>query len=31
MTVEHPAASGLSDIEIELANDDEGPTLRLRR
>ena len=31
MTVEHRAAAGLSDIEIELADDGEGPALRLRR
>jgi len=31
MTVEHRAAPGLNDIEIELADDGEGPALRLRR
>ena len=31
MTVEHRAAAGLSDIGIELADDGEGPALRLRR
>ena len=31
MTVEHRAAPGLNDIEIELANDGQGPALRLRR
>ena len=31
MTVEHRAAAGLNDIEIELADDGEGPALRLRR
>ena len=31
MTVEHRAAPSLSDIEIELADDGEGPALRLRR
>ena len=31
MTVEHRAAAGLSDIEIELADDGQGPALRLRR
>ena len=31
MTVEHRAAPGLADIEIELADDGEGPALRLRQ
>ena len=31
MTVEHRAAPGLNDIEIELADNGEGPALRLRR
>ena len=31
MTVEHRAAPGLNDIEIELADDGPGPALRLRR
>ena len=31
MTVEHRAAPGLNDIELELADDGEGPALRLRR
>jgi len=31
MTVEHRAAPGLNDIEIELADDGEGLALRLRR
>ena len=31
MTVEHRAAPGLSDIEIELADDGKGPALRLRQ
>ena len=31
MTVEHRAAPGLNDIEIELADDGKGPALRLRR
>ena len=31
MTVEHRAAPALNDIEIELADDGEGPALRLRR
>ena len=31
MTVEHRAAAGLSDIESELADDGEGPAVRLRR
>ena len=31
MTVEHRAAPGLNDVEIELADDSEGPALRLRR
>ena len=31
MTVEHRAAPGLNDIEIELADEGEGPALRLRR
>ena len=31
MTVEHRAAPGLNDIEIELADDGEGPALRLRQ
>ncbi len=31
MTVEHRAASGLDDIEIELADDGDGAALRLRR
>ena len=31
MTVEHRAAASLSDVEIELADDGEGPALRLRR
>ena len=31
MTVEHRAAPGLNDIEIELADDGHGPALRLRR
>ena len=31
MSVEHRAAPGLNDIEIELADDGEGPALRLRR
>ncbi|MYE02354.1 MAG: AAA family ATPase, partial [Alphaproteobacteria bacterium] len=30
MIVEHRAAPGLNDIEIELADDGEGPALRLR-
>lgn len=29
-TVEHCAAPGLDDVEIELADDGEGPALRLR-
>ena len=31
MTVEHRAAPGLSDIEIELADHGKGPALRLRQ
>jgi len=31
MTVEHRAAAGLNDIEIELADDGKGPALRLRQ
>ena len=31
MTIEHRAAPGLNDIEIELADDGQGPALRLRR
>ncbi|MCY4431817.1 MAG: AAA family ATPase, partial [Rhodospirillales bacterium] len=31
MTVEHRAAPGLNDIEIELAEDGHGPALRLRQ
>ena len=31
MTVEHRAAAGLNDIEIELADGGQGPALRLRR
>ena len=31
MTVEHRAAPGLNDIKIELADDGQGPALRLRR
>ena len=31
MTVEHRAAPGLNDIEIELADDGQGPALRLQR
>ena len=31
MTVEHRAAAGLNDIEIELADDGQGPALRFRR
>ena len=31
MTVEHRAAPGLNDIEIELADHGKGPALRLRR
>ena len=31
MTVEHRAAPGLNDVEIELADDGPGPALRLRR
>ncbi len=31
MTVEHRAAPGLNDIEIELADDGQGPAFRLRR
>ena len=31
MTVEHRAAPGLNDVEIELADDGEGPALRLRQ
>ncbi|MDE0380240.1 MAG: AAA family ATPase [Rhodospirillales bacterium] len=31
MTVEHRAAPGLNDIEIELADDGNGPALRLRQ
>ena len=31
MTVEHRAAPGLNDVEIELADDGKGPALRLRR
>ena len=31
MTVEHRAAPGLNDVEIELTDDGEGPALRLRR
>ena len=31
MTVEHRAAAGLNDLEIELADDGRGPALRLRR
>ena len=31
MTVEHRAATGLNDIEVELADDGQGPALRLRR
>ena len=31
MTVEHRAAPALNDIEIELADDGQGPALRLRR
>ena len=31
MTVEHRAARGLNDIEIELADDGQGAALRLRR
>ncbi len=31
MTVEHRAAPGLNDIEIDLADDGKGPALRLRQ
>ena len=31
LTVEHRAAPGLNDIEIELTDDGQGPALRLRR
>ena len=31
MTVEHRAAPGLNDIEIELADDGQGPALRVQR
>ena len=31
LTVEHRAAPGLNDVEIELADDGKGPALRLRR
>ena len=31
MTVEHRAAAGLNDIEIELAEHGQGPALRLQR
>ena len=31
MTVEHRAAAGLTDIEIDLADDGHGPALRLRQ
>ena len=31
MTVEHRAAPGLNDIEVELADHGQGPALRLRR
>ena len=31
MSAEHRAAPGLNDVEIELADDPEGPALRLRR
>lgn len=31
MSVEHRAAPGLNDVEIELADDGQGPALRLRR
>ena len=31
MTVEHRAAPGLNDIQIELADDGQGPALRLQR
>ncbi|MYI06854.1 MAG: AAA family ATPase [Gemmatimonadetes bacterium] len=31
MTVEHRAAPGLNDIELELADDGKGPALRLRQ
>ena len=31
MTVEHRAAPGLNDVEIELADGGQGPALRLRR
>ncbi len=31
MTVEHRAAPGLTDIEVELADHGQGPALRLRR
>ena len=31
LTVEHRAAAGLNDIEIELADDGQGPALRLQR
>ena len=31
MTVEHRAAPGLHDLEVELADDGEGPALRIRR
>ena len=31
MSAEHRAAPGLNDVEIELADDGEGPALRLRR
>ena len=31
MTVEHRAAPGLNDIEVELADDGQGPALRLQR
>ena len=31
MTVEHRAAPGLNDMEIEFADDGEGPALQLRQ
>ena len=31
MTVEHRAAPGLNDMEIEIADDGQGPALHLRR
>ena len=31
MTVEHRAAPGLADVAIELADDGQGPALRLRQ